>query len=194
MRIALYILAGLIAAGLLVWLFIIRPAQKSDEPGDYQPPPRPISPNNTGLPDVSEQELSLPSLSVKESDVVEAVNPSTYFTGLFDTNVNSYNIHTSPDKVKPLIHYVTSFNKKCPPYIWYNYGLYSYRSEQTDSQGNKTCYYKFDKSVLPAELQIRISIPPYQCSQFKYYLSGVEYKFKKSKVVPGGIGGTKHFP
>lgn len=190
MRTALYILAGLIAAGLLVWLFIIRPAQKPDS--GIKPPPLPFN-SDSEPPNVTEHQLALPSLAVKESDVSEAANPSTYFSLLIDTNVNSYNIHTTTDKVKPLIHFVTSFNKKCPPYIWYNYGLYSYLSEQTDAQGNKTCYYKFDKSVLPDELKIRISMPPYQCSQFKYYLSGIEYKFKEAKVVPGGIGGAKYF-
>lgn len=101
------------------------------------------------------------------------------FNQISESTLSLLNILPAPVKVTQFIHYETNFSNGCPQYIWYQQALYTKMGEKTDStSGIKTCYYRFNKSVLPNELKIMVSTLP--CTQFKHYLSGVEYSYSKS--------------
>lgn len=143
-------------------------------------------PSTTVPPPLSELPFTPPigfrSTKVNESDTASV--SLGVFNQLAEATVSSFNILASPVKVTTFIHYETNFSNGCPQYIWYQQALYTKIGEKIDStSGIKTCYYGFNKSVLPNELKIMVSTLP--CTQFKYYLSGVEYSYSKSTQEQG---------
>lgn len=124
---------------------------------------------------------SIKSYTVHESATTPAPNPVLFLNNITNANIGSFNIFTSAGSNFEFINFTTQFNKQCPQYVWYKHWLYSFVASTTDANtGNKTCYYKVDKSVFPTELKIQT--PNSQCSNFKFYTSGVEYKFLEIRV------------
>lgn len=145
-------------------------------PVDGIAPPKP--PVTSEIP----SQLGLRSTQVNESDTAPA-SLGSFSSNVSESNLYLFHILSSAVKVKSLIHFVTGFATNCQQNIWYNDTLYTYIGTRTDASGNKTCYYKFIKAILPNELKIAVSVLP--CTQFKYYLSGVEYLYNKSSLEQG---------
>lgn len=138
-----------------------------------------FNPNPTPVP----LPLGTGSTSVNIADTAQAV---INYTGMTEDNISSYNVLTSAGSNPNRIHYVTGFSSQCPQYVWYKNWLYSYRGTESDQNGNKTCYYGIDKSVLPASLEIQI-LTSNTCTNFKVYVSGIEYKYDKTIQKPATL-------
>lgn len=184
----------LAVAGVLYWIFVGAPAKKPS----VQSVPRPINPNSgqsSGVEDAppTPTTLGFNSTKVALTDVAPASNPNSLFISANESNVASYNIFTYAVFGKGFIHYDTNFSTSCPPYLWYKKSYYSLLGSNTDASGVKTCYYKLDKNVLPQQLKVQSLTPPYACTEFKYYVSGVEYVFDKAVAEGTGLAGTKHY-
>lgn len=188
-------LAVILGVGvLLYWLLVGSPAKKPSE----QSVPKPINPNSgqpSGVEDAPAPPTTLGfnSTKVASTDVTPALNPNGLFINANESNMASYNILTYPVLGKGFIHYDTKFSASCPLYVWHNKSYYSLLGANTDESGVKTCYYKLDRNILPQQLKIQSLTPPYSCTGFKYYVSGVEYVFNKAVAEGAGVSGTKHY-
>lgn len=138
--------------------------------------------------------LSFVSHNVDKSIISPAADPGTFFNGANEYSAQSYNLFKS-EKSNPLyIDYIISFNEQCSKYVWYNNWLYTLiNTDIIGNSGDKRCYYKVDKSSLPVQLKLRNTIPPYTCLNYKYYLSGIEYRFKEANTEYGSINQSNHY-
>lgn len=98
-------------------------------------------------------------------------------------NLASYNLLTSAGSNPKLIHFTVPFNQTCYASIWYKSWLYYYRGFTQDANtGMKTCYYGTDKNRMWKELLVQTPVSG-TCSNFKLYLSGVEYRFTEIRLI-----------
>lgn len=179
------LLAVLALLGLAYWVFIGRKNQgrvgSNGENGGSGNGSDPSNPNAGGQP--APDPIGKGSILVQSSDIVVAQNPASFFNPLTITEANaaSYNIVKKQTVPSPRIHYVVgnvTANASCSPFVWYKNALYALFGTEVDGSGIRTCYYRFNPAVLPNTLRIQtpFSANP-TCSAFRYYQSGVEYKF-----------------
>lgn len=194
MKIFGIVILVLILAAAGVYFFLYRKPSKTAPDETINTNANPAN-SGSALPSIGGGTAVSLSTLVNSSDVIAASFPSTYFDYVTDQNLTSHNIFTSQLSAVPSsIHYTSAFNNtnSCSQYIWYKKFLYVLVNTNTDNQGNKTCYYKLDKSVLPGNLKVQSTSTPANCLAYVYYLSGVQYKFHKA-TTENGLTGTKHY-
>lgn len=180
----------LVVAALLyaAYYFVIKNKSTSTDDGiTIQSEPKPVHvETNIGEGDITPSVSG--SILVNSSEISTAQSPSTYFNSLTDKNVSSHNVLSFQAAHTPLIHFTSSFTGTCSQYVWYQRSMYVFVSSKSDNNGNKTCYYKFDKSIFPSQIKVKASVVSDNCSVFKYYISGIEYRFIDQKTESIGLG------
>lgn len=142
-----------------------------------------INPNATAIG------LGYGSTAVNQADTVGIAGAD--FTGLTEDNIKSRNVLTAAGSNPAKIHFTVAFNASCPAFVWYKNWLYAFdQSVQNSNTGIKTCYYSVKPSTLPAQLLV---MAPTQgdCTNFKLYISGVEYKYVEKTSIVTGLGFPK---
>lgn len=165
------------------------------------------SPNVTGNINAAGQagiagptNLSVESILVSRASVSEAGNMNYFFNAVTEADAPSFNLFTSNKTNPQFIHFTVGFQDQCPNLIWYGNWLYSLiKSEQNTSetyqgnQGDRTCFYKLDRSRLPNEIKVRSTSQTFTCPTFRYYLSGVEYRFREKQFGPRILGAAPRY-
>lgn len=81
------------------------------------------------------------------------------------------------------VHYETGNTQGgCPSSIWWRNSFYVVVGSNINSQGIKTCYYKFDRSAFPSSIKINPELG--SCNTQGYYISGVKYNFSGKQAIP----------
>lgn len=135
---------------------------------------------------------ALNSVRVSKSLVSAGQNPSSYFNNVLQSNMSSFNILTSATSNPEYIHFGTNFDSQCPQYVWYKKWLYVFVRENvvastTSSEGEsgeKNCYYRVDRNILPMELRVILSNPANSCPALTLFLSGAKYNYMEKRVEP----------
>lgn len=123
---------------------------------------------------------------VNEKDVYAAPDPSNQFNNLGTSNMLSSGIiidtkHTKNNPQK--IRFNTLFSKPVDNYVWFNHWIYKFKEKSTSNSGIDTRVYEVSKDSLPSEIKI---ITPNKCDVFKFYISGIEYKYDNTVTAQAG--------
>lgn len=184
MRNTTLIILGVLIIAVVFYFLVWKDMSTKTTPveGGEQSEPKPKAGPELITPSGASMQLGARSVKIDRDHTAIGQNPSSYYANLSEGNAPGKNVLTSKQQVYPAIHFEVSFNDTCSPYIWYRSTLYKLLGSETDSQGNKTCYYRYDASIFPSELRMQLPFGKTDCSNYKYYVSGIEYVHKETKV------------
>lgn len=135
------------------------------------------------------------SVKVSKASTSPAQDPNSFFNGLLESNIDSFNVQKSAGSNPQYIHFDTEFDSQCYQYVWHKKWLYTFVGQQAvaggsatgEGQNLKTCKYGISKASLPSQLRVRIASPANPCANFRLFISGLEYKYSQTITEAGAM-------